>query len=609
MSVSLIGLHVENLRGFRSATLDLVRPVTLLVGPNNAGKTSLLRLLDWALNATDENLLRGQRPLTDMEQALVVPARDTTGAARRLTLFVTVADGRRHQRFHVSNGRARLRFRVRGDRVYLNVRKPTRSEPLQAEDAALALLHELRECVGFKLIPAFRDAASTRFTETLTHAVAAKLRERAVHAVQGGAPIEYRQINQALGTIRQVAEGLVQPLWDDMGAGVIGLARGGSMTLDVEAADLVDWIASRIAFRLTTGDHDIRAVHPVQVGSGLQSLLDLAVLRGQRADVGTNEILAVEEPEAFLHPAAQRTLARALIATDGARRLISTHSPILVDEAQYGDVVIVRDHRVFPPRERESGQRAAINSALMSGQGSEAMFARSVLLVEGAADKLFFEALRRRIAAVDDQHLADQLAVVEVGGKQRFAPWMRLVESYQEPSTGDRPIEWIAVGDGADAASDMRRALRDTGITIGLDLDAALHEVSQAKAAGDETRATAGTRMFNQLAVQTRLRAHLVPVDLEWCCLQSASAATVDRVSAAAALAAVDKSDLLRKLGSKHGQGPVAGAMKHPWIRGMIGRDLPWGEVAPDARLVLARWLRPVFESDAQVEQLLRRVV
>jgi hypothetical protein len=608
MTVSLTGLQVENLRGFRSATLDLVRPVTILVGPNNAGKTSLLRLLDWALNDTDDSLLRGQRALTAKEQSLLLPARDTTGAARRLTLFVGVADGRRHRRFHVTNGQARLRFRVRGDRVYLNVRKPARSEPLEADAAAISLLHELRGRVGFKLIPASRDAASTRFTETLTLALSAKLRERALHAVQGGAPIEYRQINQALRTIRQVAEGLVQPLWQEMGGGLIGLARGGTMKLDVEAADLVDWIASRIAFRLTTGDHDMRAVQPVQVGSGLQSLLDLAVLRGQPAPADTEEILAVEEPEAFLHPAAQRTLARALIAQDEVRRLISTHSPILVDEAQYGDVVIVREHKVFPPRESDSEQRAAINTALMSGQGSEAMFARSVLLVEGSADKLFFEALRRRIAAVDEQHLSDQLAAVAVGGKQRFAPWMRLIESYQEPSSGDRPIEWIAVGDGADAASHVRRALRDTGITIGMDLDAALHEVSQANAADDEARATAAARAFNQLAVQARLRAHLLPIDLEWCCLQSASAGTITRVSAAAGLAAVDKNDLLRKLGSKHGQGPVADAVKHPWIRGLMGRDLPWSEVSPDARLVLTRWLRPVFASDAQVEQLLRRV-
>jgi hypothetical protein len=380
------------------------------------------------------------------------------------------------------------------------------------------------------------------------------------------------------------------------------------MRLDVEAADLVDWIASRIAFRLTTGDHDMRAVQPVQVGSGLQSLLDLAVLRGQDSPDDTNEILAVEEPEAFLHPAAQRTLARTLTTAHGTTRLISTHSAILVDETRYGDVVIVRDHRVFPPRERDNEHRVAINTALMSGQGSEAMFARSVLLVEGPADKLFFEMLRRRVAAVDERHVADQLAVVDVGGKQRFAPWMRLFESYQDPSSGDRPIEWIAVGDGADAASHIRRALRDTGITVGLDLDAALHEVSQANAANDEARAVSAARSFNSLAVQARLRAHLLPVDLEWCCLQSASAATVARLTGSIDVGAVDRSDLLRKLGSKHGQGPIADAVKHPWIRGVVGRELPWPEVSSDARLVLTRWLRPVFDSTAQVEQLLRRV-
>lgn len=117
MSVSLCGIHVENLRGFRSTTFDLGRPVTLLVGPNNSGKTSLLRLLNWALNDADDILVRGQRSLTPDEQALLLPARDTRGSARRLTLLVSVADGRRHKKLHAKDGVVRLRYRVRGARV------------------------------------------------------------------------------------------------------------------------------------------------------------------------------------------------------------------------------------------------------------------------------------------------------------------------------------------------------------------------------------------------------------------------------------------------------------------------------------------------------------
>ena len=193
--------------------------------------------------------------------------------------------------------------------------------------------------------------------------------------------------------------------------------------------------------RFVTGDQDSRDVSPVEVGSGLQSLLDLAVLRGGQFEDGISTILAIEEPEAFLHPSAQRTLARRLLSETAATMVISTHSPVLVDEASYGQVLLVRDHKIFPPRVTSDERRDQINTALMNGQGSDALFARSVLLVEGEGDRLFFEALRRRLAAHDADRRTDELYVIQAGSKASFAPWIRLVESYHDSATGELPIE------------------------------------------------------------------------------------------------------------------------------------------------------------------------
>ena len=171
-------MQVENLRGFRSAILDLDRPVSLLVGPNNSGKTSFLRLLDWTLNATDDVLLSGGRELRSDECDLLIPARDPRGGARRLVLLVRAADGRRRRRFNAPDGIiARLRFRIRNNRVYVNIRSPRRSEVLEHESDELELLSELRTRIHFQLIPAFRDVASPRFQETLTRAPEAVSRD------------------------------------------------------------------------------------------------------------------------------------------------------------------------------------------------------------------------------------------------------------------------------------------------------------------------------------------------------------------------------------------------------------------------------------------------
>jgi hypothetical protein len=471
----------------------------------------------------------------------------------------------------------------------------------------LLLLKEVRTVTRFKLIPAFRDARSARFQETLIEALGAKLRERAVHQAQGGAPGEYRQVSRALGTIKEVANALVEPLWTEMQDGVLGLARDGRLNLDAEAGDLVEWMASKIKFHLVTGDHDARAVSPVEVGSGLQSLLDLAVLRGESARESGGTILAVEEPEAFLHPSAQRTLARALLENETVKRIISTHSSILVEEARYGDVVMVRDHKIFPPRELEDDRRNQINTALMAGQGAEAMFARSVLFVEGQGDRAFFEALRRRIARRDTSRRTDEIAIVHVGSNTAFGPWIRLVESYQDPATGERPIEWLIVADGVDAPTQVARALRDAGLTIPAEIDAALRAITRANAADDNGASIEATRQFNDLAASAGLRVVFLPIDLEWCALQASSQHTLDRLAETFGLQPGSRTEFLSKLGSKHGAGPAADARKDPWIRAAIARTMPWAEVSRDAKFVLQRWVLNAGLTRDAVTELLRR--
>jgi predicted ATPase len=601
----LLGFEIENLRGFRRATLDLAPDLLLLVGPNNSGKTSIFRLLDWLLNAASEATLRGDTPLTDEEQQLLIPARKTGGGARRLVLNVRLRDGRRHERFFARNGLARLRFRVRSDRIYANVRPPRRSETLDSEDSALQLLRELREATYFRHVPASRDVASERFGETLRTALEARLSERAVHQVLGGAPTEYRQLKQALASLREVAETLAAPLWNDVRDELMpSLARDASFRLTVDAPNLVKWMAERIELKLVTGDHDPDAVFPIEVGSGLQSLLDLAMFRSEAIPDGVDPILAVEEPEAFLHPTAQRTLARRLIADDSIKLLVSTHSSTFVDEASYDAVALVRNHVVFqPPRDLEP-RRAEINSALLSGQGAEMVFSRGVLLVEGEGDKLFFETLRRRLAPHDPSGSLDELSIVWVGSNTIFAPWIRLLEGYARD--GLRPVEWLAVADGADSASLLGQAFREAQVRLPDTISQALQGVAQAAAGNNQGRLVTRTRAFNQAARTNDFRAGLIPIDLEYAALADTTAATVRAIRARLNLGAASRDELLRKLGSKHGAGPSAEPLKAPWTRAAIAELLPLTELTTDVQDVLRRWFRMALPDAKQVNNVLR---
>ncbi len=453
----------------------------------------------------------------------------------------------------------------------------------------MELWRELLEAATVVLIPAARDASSDRFRRTVVRAVREQLRERAIHAARGGAPSAARRVSKALDELGKLTETLTVPLWKGIAPNLpAGMATTGGFSFDASASDLIEWLAEHTRLRLATGDHDVNQVSPVELGSGLQSLLDLAILMPESDD--RQMILAVEEPEAFLHPSAQRTLARTLLQEmPGVQKLVSTHSPVIVDEAKYGAVVLVRNHEVFEPRPQEGARRDQINTALLSGQGSEAIFSEAVLLVEGEGDRLFFEALRRRLVRLDQTGCLEKLSVVSVGSKTAFAPWIRLIESYRDGK--NRPIDWLVVGDGADAITDIQRAFKDAEVTIA---KAVLDEIARAGHAqgssAQNDRITA-TQSLNRVATEHGARFHLLPIDLEWCALRDAGSKLLRYVADGCGSDYSSRKQVLRRLGSKYGQGPVAEPMKAPWLRAQIGARIGWHEVSEDVRGVLERWI------------------
>lgn len=592
MSVSLVSAEIQNLRGFQKTRLSLDRDLTVLVGPNNSGKTSLLRLLDWVFNSATDDVLTGDRALRNDELNLLMPARKTRNAARRLTLGVQVADGRRHERFKCDDGVSLVRLGIKmpgGEaRMRVNVGPPHRNEKTDSENA-LPLLNELRENVAFMLIPATRDARSTAFNRTFRSALRARLEERALHSGRAGAPAEYRAVRDALGGLNKLAEDLALPLWDAMNDAIpYGLVDHGRMTPQIGPRDLVGWIADRIALKVTTGQHDVDSVELTEVGSGLQSLLELAIHLSAEAETGVSQIVAVEEPEAFLHPSAQRALVRLMFESDSTKRLVSTHSSILVDEAPYESVVLTRDHRFFEPSDYDDERRAQIHTALLAGHGSEMAFARSVLLVEGEGDRLFFERIRRRLARRSKSGRIDEMFVIPVGSKSQFAPWIRLLQSYGED--GNRPITWLVVADG-DAPTELIRAFRDASVTVPNPVVQLCQTLSDANAHGNtEARRRAAIRV-NQRTNQLGLPFAFVPVDLEWSALSNASAETVQGIIERAALDVGNRDELLNKIGSKFDT-PVSRPIKAPYVRGLIADELPWSEVSGPVKSILRRWMR-----------------
>lgn len=604
-SYTITQIKIENLRGYFSTSLNLERDRTIIVGPNNSGKTSFLKLLSWVINDLTFNPQLESRTLSEDEKLFLLPARNTRHRARRLTLTIKVHDGRSHNKFKCDNsGKAQLRVNVRltpDPIIYLRLGKPKRGEKPKHGGSAIELLNRIQKEYSFIHIPSFRDVRTDRFDNTLVGLFKSKIEERALHSDAAGAPGEYRQVSESLRGLKNVILGLTQPMWGDLKERLpAGMVEDASMELDVDQGSLLEFLESKLAIKISTGEHDSQKVPLTELGSGLQSLLDLSINEAELAP-DKKTILAVEEPEAFLHPAAQRTVALRLMDEEiDHKAIITTHSPIIVEEAKFSEVILCRDQKFYEPK-ISSLERNEINTAYLTRYGAEMAFADAVLLVEGPGDHRFFEGIRRRLARFDSSGLIDRCYVVPVGGSASVGPWLRLIQAYGP--VNERPINALAVFD-ADVVSDIRRCFSDIDRPLSQEITDALGEITLAKNDEDIQRWRDEVINVNSLAVQQGSNFHLLSIDLEEGILGNASDATCESLANKVGWEdGPNRDTCLSRLGAK-AYDPISEPHKDPWIRDWVAQNINPEELPANTRHCIKRWFSIAMDEE-YVENLL----
>lgn len=607
-------LEIQNLRNFEYALLDLSSKRLVLLGGNNSGKTGALLLLNWVFNICDEFLLEDRRTISDQEKILLIPARNTKKKARRITLHLRFQDGRTARKYRAgghpdADVQLRLSYRVTPrQRIIARLGPARKGEPVKSHPKAIELFKLLRSKIDFHLIPSFRDAGSGRFADVFKQSVHAPIADRLTHKTVGGTREEYRKVKAWLKRLEKITETSTDALVSTMKQFLPpGLAKDLVISFDADHEKTAEWMAKNTKLRISTGDHDSLMVDQTSVGSGLQSLLYAAIIQESLKGEKKKIFLAFEEPEAFLHPSAQRIVARQMLDLEGVNKIIiTTHSPIIVEEAQYRDLCVVRDGRFYSgPRVDE--RTNSLFSSLMTGHGIEMMFGASILLVEGEGDRQFFEKLRRRLAKFHGRGLADQLYVAPVGGNNRFSPWLQLLMSF---SAGSDPMySWLVVADN-DASTAVRKGCEDANIPIEAGLMKHFHKVSSVDPI-DTVNWRAAAEKLNFEAKKENNRIRLLPGDLEYSALQNIDwqyLSLLRRQIFGENSPYLTKEAFIKKLGSKGIDGKKGNNLrKEPWIRGFIGETIPVQMLSPSISDVLKTWLSPVCNSQATANRIVNR--
>lgn len=615
-NIDLIDIRYQNVRGFYDATLPLENTKSLLVGRNHAGKTSAFLLLSWLINEADPERLGKCDKLTEYERSLLLPARHARHKARRISLTVQFDDGRKARPFEpTGDKRAMLRigFRVTGEPVaFIQLGEARRDSGTESQPRAVELLKRLQQLYSVVHIPSARDATSEQFRKRFRALFRDKLAERALHpGWQSGSTTEYRKIVNTSKSLKKLATDLLDPLLSELEASLPnGLLHSTQLDFkDGTEPAVVDWIVDQVMLKLVTGKHDDAGVHPPSVGAGLQSVLDIAaasVILGEREK---KLIVAVEEPEAFLHPSIQRTIARRLLSEPyGYKTIVSTHSPILVSEAIYDHLLLAANQRIRVPKKETDPARSEIHTALLKGQGAEIVFATSVLLVEGEGDQEFFEGLRRRLSQHDPTGRMDNLYVIRVGGKTSFAPWLKLLKALNSGG-GDQPINYLVAPDG-DAIAEVIRAFRESAIDIHSKASARLSNAHQNYAGNNFSQWRDDLEKANGLLSSNVTGSPLCFLvgDLEWAMFSAMSHERCQEIAESIGVTFDDKHGFVKRMGSKAIDGKGGDGYKAPYLRRQLSETILFSEISPNVNRILMTWLTNGGFNPQEAGKLIRRL-
>lgn len=513
-------VHIGNFRCFHDTTIDFRPGLNVIIGENNAGKTTLLKALALVFERrgrsrpTIHDFHRLLEPLTappaiTVEATLRSSPNDTESDRALVGSWLTKLDKpweaqltysfflpeQHHKEFTealVGTDRDRF-FEVVEEFIPKYVSRVYGGNPatlVTADPESLAKF----DC---QFLDALRDVESEMFAggNPLFRSMLLEVLDL------GKKPEECRDLRAAFrknsNTLRDELVGRLDTDRLFRLVAVTGAADGGSPKLH-GALDESDLMA---ALRLFIA-REIFAFPATHNGLGYNNLLYISLVlaslsfRVSKERLGQNAaifpMLLIEEPEAHLHPALQYKLLAHIVDRVHAEPhqnrqvFVTTHSTHITAASRLSPIICLSvradgaigvsyPSRLYPDTAEGRESRGYVERYLDATK-SAMLFAKATVFVEGIAEQLVVPALARMLGKSFDEH---HVCVVRVDGVtfKHFLPLFGAgVVAEQQPYALDRQVACLVDADPARREKAVKNSKRKSCFPFSLNLDLTRYE-------------------------------------------------------------------------------------------------------------------------------------
>ena len=483
----LTSIEIQNYRSVfgEKLVLPLAKGMNAVVGPNNVGKSNIFRALATAFESGrvfDRRkdwppMLTNVKPTVTMTFAL--PKTGRTSSERTLARYLEEYERAVNPavtKTHISGDE--IKFRVVMERAADGAGSLTQyfvtagagGRFLKDNDELLVkTLKQFKRCVHFVYIES---------GQSLTSLLEGKFRDILQSVIKEQLATEYAAAEQDRQTyVSGIRTKLLDPLTNRIGLELKDLIPEIS---EVQLEPYVSGLEETLT-KMGVSVNDAALTDLAEKGTGVRGGVLIAMLRHLADEGRRSMIFVVEEPEAFLHPAAQESMREdleAIAEKPNVSLLVSTHSPFIVSRQPSSRIFSVAKEsngRTFlSARAEGDAPHASMLGSLFRGRLVMEVLdraqlipekAKAILVVEGYTDYRYIQTAARLLGL---GNLSDDLAIIQAGAgvsERSGGASLSVMQAIVARATSDLPVIVILDSDkdGREAFHHLEKISSKTG--------------------------------------------------------------------------------------------------------------------------------------------------